>query len=248
MGWAVAVDDVVPVAERLGTPVSTIVRRELRARLTGVLEAMATPLLPFFVARDPGIEDPGASGAVSSGSRWPAIPTGSMLGWAGRGWRFVWSRVRLRFARRRSAGGFSASAAQSSPRRPPSEERTASGLHGLPPKARLPPVVTGGVIVLRVFRARIPPGAEGEFERGAMDTGVPLVTAEAGCSHATVGKPSDVPPRTRLSGLRSSSRRACPAGRRPKGPSEARPGPPTVRLEEVPRTRIGCAPIGVCCY
>jgi hypothetical protein len=59
------------------------------------------------------------------------------------------------------------------------------------------------------------------------------------------GKPSDAPPRTRLSGLRSSSRRACPAGRRPKGPSEARPGPPTVRLEEVPltrrRTRIGCA-------
>ncbi|HEY6775140.1 MAG TPA: hypothetical protein VI122_01390 [Thermoleophilaceae bacterium] len=57
------------MAERLGTPVSTIVRRELRARLTGVLEAMATPLLPFFVARDPGIEDLGASGAAG-GIEW----------------------------------------------------------------------------------------------------------------------------------------------------------------------------------
>jgi hypothetical protein len=62
MGWAVAVDDVVPVAERLGTPVNTIVRQGLSARLTGVLEAMATPFLPFFIARDPGIEDPGGSG------------------------------------------------------------------------------------------------------------------------------------------------------------------------------------------
>jgi hypothetical protein len=69
MGWAVAVDDVVPVAERLGTPVSTIVRQGLSARLTGVLEAMATPFLPFFLARDPGIEDPGASGS-GGGIEW----------------------------------------------------------------------------------------------------------------------------------------------------------------------------------
>jgi hypothetical protein len=62
MGWAVAVDDVVPVAERLGTPVNTIMRQGLSARLTGVLEAMATPFLPFFIARDPGIENPGGSG------------------------------------------------------------------------------------------------------------------------------------------------------------------------------------------
>ena len=69
MGWAVAVDDVVPVAERLGTPVSAIVRQGLSARLTGVLEAMATPFLPFFLARDPGIEDPGASGGTG-GIEW----------------------------------------------------------------------------------------------------------------------------------------------------------------------------------
>ena len=69
MGWAVAVDDVVPVAERLGTPVNTIVRQGLSARLTGVFEAMATPFLPFFIARDPGIEDPGASGGAG-GIEW----------------------------------------------------------------------------------------------------------------------------------------------------------------------------------
>lgn len=62
MGWAVAVDDVVPVAERLATPVSTLLRQGFSARLTGVLEAMTTPFLPFFVARDAGIEDPGDSG------------------------------------------------------------------------------------------------------------------------------------------------------------------------------------------
>jgi hypothetical protein len=60
MAWAV--DDVVPVAERVGTTVSTIVRQGLSARLTGLLEAMAARFLPFFVARDPGIEDPGGSG------------------------------------------------------------------------------------------------------------------------------------------------------------------------------------------
>jgi heme-degrading monooxygenase HmoA len=41
---------------------------------------------------------------------------------------------------------------------------------------------------VRVFRARIRPGKESEFERFVMDTGVPLVTAQAGCSHVTVGK------------------------------------------------------------
>ena len=62
MGWAVAVEDIVPVADRLGTPVSTISRQGLSARLTGVSEAIATPSLPFFIERDPKIEDPGASG------------------------------------------------------------------------------------------------------------------------------------------------------------------------------------------
>jgi heme-degrading monooxygenase HmoA len=43
-------------------------------------------------------------------------------------------------------------------------------------------------MVVRVFRARIRPGKEDEFERFVMGKGVPLVTAQAGCSHVTVGK------------------------------------------------------------
>jgi hypothetical protein len=59
MGWAVAVDDVAPVAARLGTEISTIARSGLTARLTGVAEAMREPFLPFFISRDHGIADPG---------------------------------------------------------------------------------------------------------------------------------------------------------------------------------------------
>lgn len=62
MGWAVAVDDVQPVAARLGTWVSTIARQGLTARLTGLLESMREPSLPFFVARDRGVPDPGRGG------------------------------------------------------------------------------------------------------------------------------------------------------------------------------------------
>jgi hypothetical protein len=69
MGWAVAVDDVTPVAERLGTEVSTITRQGLSASLTGVTEAMAEPFLPFFISRDHGIPDPGA-GAEHGGIEW----------------------------------------------------------------------------------------------------------------------------------------------------------------------------------
>src|SRR3954471_5414602 len=59
MGWAVAVDDVAPVAARLGTEISTIARSGLTARLTGVGEGMREPFLPFFISRDHGIPDPG---------------------------------------------------------------------------------------------------------------------------------------------------------------------------------------------
>lgn len=62
MGWAVAVDDLQPVAERLGTWVTTIARQGLSAQLTGLLESMREPFLPFFVARDPGVPDPGGEG------------------------------------------------------------------------------------------------------------------------------------------------------------------------------------------
>jgi hypothetical protein len=61
VGWVVAVDDVTREAARLGTEVTTIARAGLTARLTGVTEAMAAPLLPFFLTRDPGVADPGAA-------------------------------------------------------------------------------------------------------------------------------------------------------------------------------------------
>jgi hypothetical protein len=84
MGWAVAVDDVTPVAERLGTEVSTITRQGLSARLTGLAEAMAEPFLPFFISRDHGIEDPGAAGDVG-GIKWVELAgDGERLdGWLG---------------------------------------------------------------------------------------------------------------------------------------------------------------------
>jgi glyoxalase-like protein len=60
--WAVAVDDVPAEAQRLGLEVTSIERDGLTARLTGVAQAMAEPWLPFFIQRDPGITDPGATG------------------------------------------------------------------------------------------------------------------------------------------------------------------------------------------
>jgi Glyoxalase-like domain len=62
LGWAVAVDDVAPVAARLRTEVTTIRRTGLSARLAGLAEAMAEPYLPFFIARDRGVADPSAAG------------------------------------------------------------------------------------------------------------------------------------------------------------------------------------------
>jgi Glyoxalase-like domain len=61
-GWAVAVDDLDAQAARLGLEVMTIAREDLTARLAGVAEAMADRWLPFFIQRDPGIADPGATG------------------------------------------------------------------------------------------------------------------------------------------------------------------------------------------
>jgi hypothetical protein len=70
MGWAVAVEDVVPVAARLGTEISTIARSGLTARLTGVAEAMREPYLPFFISRDHGIPDPSGPAAAAGGIAW----------------------------------------------------------------------------------------------------------------------------------------------------------------------------------
>ena len=69
LAWVVAVDDVEPVAERLGTAITTITRAGLSARLTGVAEAMHAPSLPFFISRDPGVPDPG-SGGDAGGITW----------------------------------------------------------------------------------------------------------------------------------------------------------------------------------
>jgi len=62
IAWAVAVDDVGPVAARLATSITTIAREGLSARLTGLAEALREPFLPFFLSRDPGVPDPGAAG------------------------------------------------------------------------------------------------------------------------------------------------------------------------------------------
>jgi quinol monooxygenase YgiN len=43
-------------------------------------------------------------------------------------------------------------------------------------------------VIIRVFRARIHPGKEDEFERFVRETGVPMVEAQAGCSHVTWGR------------------------------------------------------------
>ena len=72
MGWACVVDDVDPIAERLGTEVSTISRDGFSARLTGVAEALAEPSLPFFVERGEGTPDPG-EGADAGGLTWVEV-------------------------------------------------------------------------------------------------------------------------------------------------------------------------------
>ena len=43
-------------------------------------------------------------------------------------------------------------------------------------------------MVVRVFRVRVHPGKEDEFERFVIETGVPMVKAQAGCTHVTAGK------------------------------------------------------------
>ena len=62
MAWAAAVDDVEPIAARLGTSITTIVRQGLSARLTALAESLRRPFLPFFLSRDRGVADPGALG------------------------------------------------------------------------------------------------------------------------------------------------------------------------------------------
>ena len=67
--WAVAVDDLDSIAERLGSPVTAIAREGLSARLVGVGESLLNPALPFFIERDEGVPDPGAGG-TAGGITW----------------------------------------------------------------------------------------------------------------------------------------------------------------------------------
>jgi len=72
LGWVVAVDDVEPVARRLGTTVTTIRRGGLSARVTGMAEAAREPFLPFYLSRDHGVADPGV-GEGAGGITWVEV-------------------------------------------------------------------------------------------------------------------------------------------------------------------------------
>ena len=70
--WAVAVEDVRPIAARLGTSINPVAREGLTAELTGVLESLQEPFLPFFITRDAGVSDPGATGGAG-GISWVEV-------------------------------------------------------------------------------------------------------------------------------------------------------------------------------
>ena len=84
LGWACVVDDVDPVAARLGTEVSTLSREGFSARLTAVTEALAEPALPFFLERSAGTPDPG-EGAGAGGLTWIEVAgdAGRLCEWLG---------------------------------------------------------------------------------------------------------------------------------------------------------------------
>lgn len=69
IGWAVAVDDLAPIADRLWVKVTKIARQGMTAQLAGIEEAMREPSLPFFIVRDPGIAHP-ADGVDAGGISW----------------------------------------------------------------------------------------------------------------------------------------------------------------------------------
>jgi len=52
LGWALAVENVGPIAARLGAPITSVERQGMTAQLVGVAESIAEPYLPFFIAHD----------------------------------------------------------------------------------------------------------------------------------------------------------------------------------------------------
>jgi hypothetical protein len=69
IGWAVAVPDVIVVAERLGTDVIGVTRGGRTGRLTGLHEALEEPFLPFFIEREPSDAPRGISWIEVAGDR-----------------------------------------------------------------------------------------------------------------------------------------------------------------------------------
>ena len=43
-------------------------------------------------------------------------------------------------------------------------------------------------MIVRIFRVRVHPGSEDDFERFVIDTGIPTAKAQQGCSHVTAGR------------------------------------------------------------
>jgi hypothetical protein len=51
---------------------------------------------------------------------------------------------------------------------------------------------TEGVVIVRVFRARVHSGKKDECERFVLGTGLPMVKAAEGCTRVTAGKAAGV--------------------------------------------------------
>ncbi|WP_053227595.1 VOC family protein [Solirubrobacter soli] len=61
VAWAVLVDDVHAIAQRLGTPLVEVRRETLGATVTGVQEALREPTLPFFIGANERGTRPGTA-------------------------------------------------------------------------------------------------------------------------------------------------------------------------------------------
>jgi hypothetical protein len=105
LGWAVAVEDLQPVVERLGTPITHVGRQGMTARLTGLDEALAEPSLPFFIERASAHAPPRTADAA--GICWIEVAAtlgGCGTGSAGPSCRCASSKASPRFAPSASAG------------------------------------------------------------------------------------------------------------------------------------------------